>query len=81
MPYMSQKFTPFWSPELYDLEVPPVWAMCILWLRQADYCGQSGRCLMLILAGCQALPFVEAAGHYGTGPDQEAAGYRDLGGS
>ena len=40
---MSQKHTPLWSPELYVLGVPPIWAAWVLLLWLADYRGQYGR--------------------------------------
>ena len=41
---MSQKHTPLWSPELYALGIPLMWALWVLLLWWADYSGQSGRC-------------------------------------
>lgn len=38
---VSQQCTPLWSPELYAVGVPSVWAECVLLLWQAAYCGQS----------------------------------------
>ena len=33
-----------WSPELYTIGVPHIWAPWVLLLWWADYCGQSGNC-------------------------------------
>ena len=61
---MSEQCTPLWSPELYALGVPPVWAVWALLLWGADYYEWSGRYGRPCLADYQALPCTEAAGHW-----------------
>ena len=43
MSYGAQQCTPLWSPQLYALGVPPVWAARSLLLWWADYCVHTGR--------------------------------------
>ena len=40
---MSQQHAPIWSPGLYALGVPPLWAAWVLLLWWDDYCGESDR--------------------------------------
>ena len=50
---MSQQCTPLWSPELYDLGVPPMWVAWVLLLWQADYWGSLVGMAGPSLVGCQ----------------------------
>ena len=43
MSCVSQKCTSLWLQELYALGLSPVWAVWVIMLWQADYCGLSGR--------------------------------------
>ena len=45
---MRPSSTLLWSPELYALGEFPIWALWVLLLWQADYCGQSWRCVWLL---------------------------------
>ena len=73
----SSTLTSLWSPELYALGMPRIWAACVLLLRQVDYHGHTGRwgSPPALLAArpyfVQRLPAC-----WWVGPDLGTAGYR-----
>ena len=51
--------------------VPPIWAVWVLLLWWAAYCGQPGQCGWPCPFRFQALPCEEASSHWWVGPGRE----------